>query len=58
LDSPQTKLGEYGNPPVGITELWERVEKEWNDIPSSVCHILVEIMPGRVAPVLAQGRLC
>jgi len=43
---------------VGITELWERVEKEWNDIPSSVCHILVEIMPGGVAPVLAQGRLC
>jgi len=36
-----------------MTELWERVEKEWNDIPSSVGQNLIESMPRRVAAVLA-----
>jgi transposase len=47
------KLGEYENPPTGITELWERVEKEWNDIPTSVCQNLIESMPRRVSAVLS-----
>ena len=47
------KLGEYQSPPAGILELWERVEKEWNNIPASVCQDLIESMPRRVAAVLA-----
>ena len=34
------RLGEYDTPASGIAELWERVQKEWNDIPASVCQIL------------------
>jgi len=51
------KLGEYENPPVRITELWERVEKEWNNIPSYVCRNLIESMPIRVAAVLGGYTL-
>ena len=37
-------------------ELWERVEKEWEPIPQSVCRDLVEGMPRRVAAVFrAKG---
>jgi hypothetical protein len=50
------KLGEYENPPKGITELWERVEMEWNNIPASVCQNLIESMHRRVAAVLAAKR--
>ena len=49
------KLGEYETPPAGITGLWERVEKEWNNIPASVCQNLIESMPRRVAAVLADN---
>ena len=50
------KLEEYENPPTGITDLWKRVEKEWNNIPASVCQNLIESMPRRVAAVLgAKG---
>ena len=31
------KLGEYEYPPNCILELWERIQKEWNAIPASVC---------------------
>ena len=42
--------------PGGILELWERVEKEWEAIPQSVCRYLVESMPRRVAAVIrAKG---
>jgi hypothetical protein len=50
------KLGEYENPPKGITELRERVEMEWNNIPASVCQNLIESMHRRVAAVLAAKR--
>ena len=50
------KLGEYSIPPNGILELWERIEKEWEAIPDSVCRDLVESMPGRIAAVIkAKG---
>ena len=52
MESSHKKLGEYENPPIGITELWERAE-EWNDIPASVCQNLIESMPRRVVAVLA-----
>ena len=47
------KLGEYPKPPRGVLELWERVEKEWEAIPASVCRNLVESMPRKVAAVIA-----
>ena len=50
------KLGEYENPLKGITELWERVEMEWNNIAASVCQNLIESMHRRVATVLAAKR--
>ena len=31
------KLAGYNIPPKGILELWDRVEEEWNKIPSEVC---------------------
>ena len=37
---------------ITILELWERVEKEWEAIPQSVCRALVESMPRRVAAVI------
>ena len=52
------KLGEYENPPVGITELWKRVEKAWNNISASVCQNLIESMPRRVLAVLAAKGGC
>jgi hypothetical protein len=39
-----------------MEELWERVEKEWDDIPASVCQGLIKSMPKRVMAVLkAKG---
>ena len=46
------KLGEYDRPASGIAELWERVQKEWNDIPASVCQNLIKSMFKRVQAVL------
>jgi len=46
------KLQEYEIPPKGVHELWERVAKEWNEIPSEVCQRLIESMPRRVAAVI------
>ena len=34
------KLREYKIPPNGMEQLWERVEKEWNEIPAEVILIL------------------
>lgn len=45
------QLAAYEEPPKGITELWERVEKEWNAIPKEVCQKLIESMPRRVEAV-------
>jgi transposase len=50
------KLSEYENPPNSLHELWERVEKEWNAIPASVCQGLIESMPRHIAAVIkAKG---
>jgi hypothetical protein len=50
------RLGEYEEEPKGILELWERIEKEWEKIPASVCQNLIESMPRRVEAVLrAKG---
>jgi hypothetical protein len=49
-------LGGYKEPPKGILELWERVDKEWNGIKAEVCQNLIESMPRRVEAVIkAKG---
>jgi hypothetical protein len=45
------RLNEYETEPNGIQELWERVEKEWNAIPTQICLDLIESMPRRIAAV-------
>ena len=43
-------------PPRGIQELWERVQKEWDNIGAEECRKLIESMPRRVeAVVKAKG---
>jgi hypothetical protein len=50
------KLGQYKTQPQGILELWERVQKEWDEIEPAVCQKLIESMPRRVEAVLkAKG---
>ena len=50
------KLLEYEVPPKGIHEFWERIEKEWNEIPAETCQKLIESMPRRIEAVLkAKG---
>ena len=54
--SPQEKVGGYEKAPKGVTELWERVQKEWEAIDQSVCQNLISSMPRRVQAVLkAKG---
>ncbi len=46
------KLGEYE----GILELWDRVQKEWDQIEPAVCQNLIESMARRVEAALkAKG---
>ena len=52
----KNSLKEYDQPPSGVLELWERVEKEWENIKPEVCQGLIESMPRRVAAVIkAKG---
>jgi transposase len=55
-DYLKRKLGQYATAPSGILELWERIEKEWEDIPASECQKLIESMPRRIEAVIkAKG---
>ena len=50
------RVADYKHPPKGILELWERVQVEWDDIPTKVCQNLIESMPRHVEAVLkARG---
>jgi hypothetical protein len=50
------ELKKYDHPPGGILELWERIEKVWNEIKPEVVQNLIESMPRRVAAVIrAKG---
>ena len=42
------RLNEYGQPPKGMQELWERVEAEWNKIDKETCINLIKSMPNRI----------
>ncbi|KAI0995600.1 hypothetical protein K3495_g12580 [Podosphaera aphanis] len=47
------RLGAYYEPPKGVGELWQRVQREWALIPASTCHNLIGSMPRRIEAVLA-----
>ncbi|KIK95953.1 hypothetical protein PAXRUDRAFT_774715, partial [Paxillus rubicundulus Ve08.2h10] len=50
------RLAEYPEPPKGIAELWERVEREWERIMAATCQELIQRMPRMVQEVLkAKG---
>ena len=46
------RLAEYPEPPKEITELWERVQAEWEKIEMGQCQELIESMPRRVQEVI------
>ncbi|CAI7783579.1 unnamed protein product [Closterium sp. NIES-54] len=47
----------YPRPPAGILELWDRVQVEWEKIPTAWCSELIDSMPRHVRAVLkAKGR--
>ena len=46
------RLAEYPEPPKGITELWKRVQAEWEKIEVGQCQELIESMPRRVQEVI------
>ena len=47
------RLGTYYEPPKGVGELWQRVQREWALIPANTCHNLIESMPRRIEAVLS-----
>ena len=50
------KLWEYEQSANSVTELWERVQEEWEKIPKEECQKLIESMPRRLAAVVrAKG---
>ena len=48
------KLGEYEVSANSVTELWERVQVEWEKIPKEECQKLIESMPRRLAAVFRE----
>ena len=50
------KLAGYERMPTGVLELWERVQKEWEQFDEEYCMRLIGSMPDRIAAVLkARG---
>jgi transposase len=50
------KLAKYERRAKGVHELWERCNKEWNEITPEECKKYIDSMPGRVQAVLrAKG---
>ncbi len=51
------KLNNFETPPKGINELWERIQKVWNEIDVETCSNLISSMPSRIEAVLkAKGK--
>lgn len=51
------KLNQFETPPKGINELWERVQRIWNEIDPNICSNLFESMPSRIEAVLkSKGK--
>ena len=38
----KTKLQQYDTPPKGVHDLWDRVAKEWNEIPPETWQTLIK----------------
>ena len=52
----KTHLDTYEEPAKSVTELWDRVQTEWEAIPKEECRKLIESMPRRLAAILrAKG---
>ena len=50
------QMNTYETPPKGAFELWERLAKEWTEIPPETCQRLIESMPRRMEAVIkAKG---
>ncbi len=50
------QLAQYKEPPKGVQELWERIEKVREAIEPDFCARLIESMPARIAVVIeAKG---
>jgi len=50
-------LNQFQTPAKGINELWERIEKVWNEIDSETCAKLINSMPSRIRAVLkSKGK--
>lgn len=51
------KLNKFESPPKGILELWERIQRIWNEISAETCQNLINSMPRRINDVIkAKGR--
>jgi transposase len=46
------RLAEYEEPANSVGELWDRVQKLWEEIPKEECQKLIESMPRRLAAVV------
>ena len=52
----KSRLNAHDEEPTSIAELWERIQTEWENIPSSLCVDVIDSMPQRIAQVLeAKG---
>ena len=50
-------LNSYDKPASGMNELWERVQKIWNETSAQTCLNLINSMPSRIDAVLkAKGK--
>ena len=50
------RLEEFEEPAGSVSELWDRVQKLWEEIPKEECQKLIESMPRRLAAVIrAKG---
>jgi len=56
LEHVKRKLGQYPEGPKGMEKLWERMAREWYNIPKEVCQDLISSMPRRIKAVIdAKG---
>lgn len=51
------RLGQYRTAPSNLSELWQRVQLEWQKIPDEIIQKLVESMPNRINMVLQNKGL-
>src|SRR5258705_1848901 len=52
MGSLKRRLGGYEFPPNGVTQLWEYVEKKWNEIDGQVCQNIIESMSRHVEAMI------